>query len=416
MLKYIPYLIIVFIFFALVSSKCLSTSVVMLKDTVGFQLGNEVLLNEKIGIIQNQRLALITNSSGALSDGRSFVDALLNKGDISIVKVFTPEHGFRVDDLDVNHTDKITGLKIKTLYGKNKKPTRDDIADVDILIYDIQDVGARFYTFINTLYYCMEAAYSSDKKMIVCDRPMIGNPSYSDGFLLDADVKSFVGLLDIPIAYGMTCGELANFINGEYFNGALDLEIVKMKSYDRDVDYNSLELAWIKPSPSMYFPSTAVVYPGTCFLEGTNFSEGRGTDRPFEYIGSPYCEASLLKEELDSYDFQGVEFEEISFVPTKIKSPSNPPKYVDKVCEGIYVKVTDKKLFEPVKVGLAVLLSLDKLFPDFKFRKDNYINKLSGTRSLREMINKDFSVEEITNYYQNELSEFKTLREKYLLY
>ena len=416
MLKYIPYLIIVFIFFALVSSKCLSTSVVMLKDTVGFQLGNEVLLNEKIGIIQNQRLALITNSSGALSDGRSFVNALLNKGDISIVKVFTPEHGFRVDDLDVNHTDKITGLKIKTLYGKNKKPTRDDIADVDILIYDIQDVGARFYTFINTLYYCMEAAYSSDKKMIVCDRPMIGNPSYSDGFLLDADVKSFVGLLDIPIAYGMTCGELANFINGEYFNGALDLEIVKMKSYDRDVDYNSLELAWIKPSPSMYFPSTAVVYPGTCFLEGTNFSEGRGTDRPFEYIGSPYCEASLLKEELDSYDFQGVEFEEISFVPTKIKSPSNPPKYVDKVCEGIYVKVTDKKLFEPVKVGLAVLLSLDKLFPDFKFRKDNYINKLSGTRSLREMINKDFSVEEITNYYQNELSEFKTLREKYLLY
>lgn len=416
MLKHISSSIAVLILLVLVTSKCFSSSVVMLKDTVGFQLGNEVLLNEKIGIIQSQRLALITNSSGALSDGRSFVDALLEKDDINIVKVFTPEHGFRVDDLDVSHTDKITGLKITTLYGKNKKPTQDDLADVDILIYDIQDVGARFYTFINTMYYCMEAAYSSDKKIIVCDRPMIGNPSYSDGFMLDEEVKSFVGLLDIPIAYGMTCGELANFINGEYFNGALDLEIIKMNSYDRDVDYNSLVLTWIKPSPSMYFPSTAVVYPGTCLLEGTNFSEGRGTDKPFEYIGSPYCDASSLKNELDGYGFEGVEFDVISFTPTGIKSPSNPPKYVDKICEGVYIKVTDKKLFQPVKVGIAVLVSLVKLFPEFEFRKDNYIDKLAGTRSLREMINKDFSVDEIINYYQYDLNEFKTIREKYLLY
>ncbi len=416
MFKYNLYFIIVFIFFALATSANLSSSIVSSENTDSFKLGNEVLLNERDEIIQNQRLALITNSSGALSDGRSFVDALLDKDDINIVKVFTPEHGFRIDDLDVNHTDKITGLKIKTLYGKNKKPTRNDLANVDILIYDIQDVGARFYTFINTMYYCMETAYSNDKKMIVCDRPMIGNPSYLDGFMLDEDVKSFVGLLDIPVAYGMTCGELANFINGEYFDGALDLEIIKMKNYNRDIDYDSINLFWIKPSPSMYFPSTAVVYPGTCFLEGTNFSEGRGTDKPFEYIGSPYCEASLLKAELDSYGFQGVEFEEISFIPTNIKSPSNPPKYVDKVCEGIYVKVIDKKLFEPVKVGIAVLVSLYKLFPDFKFRKDNYIDKLAGTRDLRKMINKNFTVGEITNYYQYDLNEFNTLREKYLLY
>jgi uncharacterized protein YbbC (DUF1343 family) len=262
----------------------------------------------------------------------------------------------------------------------------------------------------------MEAAYSSDKKMIICDRPMIGNPDYADGFLLDQDLKSFVGLLDIPIAYGMTCGELANFINGEYFDGNLNLEIVKMEDYNREVNYELLGLEWKKPSPSMYFPSTAVVYPGTCFLEGTNFSEGRGTDRPFEYIGSPYCEVSLLKEELDSYGFKGVEFEEISFVPTNIQSPSNPPKYVDKICEGIYVKVTDKKLFEPVKIGIAVLLSLDKLFPDFKFRKDNYIDKLAGTRALREMINEGYAYEEIVNFYQDDLNNYKDLREKYLLY
>jgi beta-N-acetylhexosaminidase len=381
-----------------------------------FRLGNEVLLEERIDLIQDKSIALITNSSGAISNGRSFVDALFDYEDVKIVKIFSPEHGFRVDDYDADHIDKITGLKIKTLYGKNKKPSYNDLEDVDILIYDIQDVGARFYTFINTMYYCMEAAYSSDKTMIVCDRPMLGNPAYVDGFVLEEDVKSFVGLLDIPVAYGMTCGELANFINGEYFDGGLKLQIIEMKNYNRATDYESLNLVWNKPSPSMYFPSTAVVYPGTCFLEGTNFSEGRGTDKPFEYVGSPYCDASLFKEALDSYGFKGVEFEEVSFIPTKISSPSNPPKYVDKICEGIYIKVTDKKTFEPVKVGIAVLVSLNKLLPDFKFRKDNYIDKLAGTRSLREMINKDFSIEEIINYYENGLSEFKTLREEYLLY
>ena len=415
MLKYFIFLFGGFIL-SIILAINLPSSIPLTKVSNGFKLGNEVLLDERIDLINGKKIALITNGSGVLSNGRSFVDALFDKEDVDIVKVFSPEHGFRIDDFDEDHVDEITGLEIKTLYGKNKKPTRSDLDDIDVLVYDIQDVGARFYTFINTMYYCMEAAYSSDKQMIICDRPMIGNPAYADGFLLEQDLKSFVGLLDIPVAYGMTCGELANFINGEYFDGNLDLEIVKMEEYNREDNYESLGLEWKKPSPSMYFPSTAVVYPGTCFLEGTNFSEGRGTDRPFEYIGSPYCEASLLKEELDSYGFQGVEFEEISFVPTKIQSPSNPPKYVDKVCEGIYVKVTDKKLYEPVKVGIAVLLSLDKLFPDFKFRKDNYIDKLAGTRSLREMINKDFSFDEIINYYQYDLNEFKTIREKYLLY
>lgn len=415
MLKYLIFLFVGFIL-SIVSAINLPSSVPLAKGSNGFKLGNEVLLDERIDLINGKRIALITNGSGVLSNGRSFVDALFDKEDVNIVKVFSPEHGFRIDDFDEDHVDKITGLEIKTLYGKNKKPSRSDLQDIDVLVYDIQDVGARFYTFINTMYYCMEAAYSSDKKMIICDRPMIGNLAYADGFLLEPDLKSFVGLLDIPVAYGMTCGELANFINGEYFDGNLDLEVIKMKEYNRDVDYDSLCLEWKKPSPSMYFPSTAVVYPGTCFLEGTNFSEGRGTDKPFEYIGSPYCDASLLKEELDSYGFQGVEFEEISFVPESISSPSNPPKFVDKICEGIFVKVTDKKLFEPVKVGIAVLLSLDKLFPDFKFRKDNYIDKLAGTRALREMINDGNSFEEIINFYQDDLNNYKDLRKKYLLY
>jgi len=415
MLRYTVTLFIGFIL-SIILAFNLPSSIPLAKGSNGFKLGNEVLLDERIDLINGKRIGLITNGSGILSNGRSLIDALLDKEDVSIVKIFSPEHGFRVDDFDEDHLDEITGLEIRTLYGKNKKPTRSDLDDIDVLVYDIQDVGARFYTFINTMYYCMEAAYSSDKKMIICDRPMIGNPAYADGFLLDQDLKSFVGLLDIPVAYGMTCGELANFINGEYFDGSLDLEIVKMEDYNRAINYESLVLEWKKPSPSMYFPSTAVVYPGTCFLEGTNFSEGRGTERPFEYIGSPYCESSLLKEELDSYGFQGVEFEEISFVPTNIKSPSNPSKYVDKVCEGIYVKVTDKKLYEPVKVGIAVLLSLDKLFPDFKFRKDKYIDKLAGTRALREMINEGSSFEEIIYFYQDDLNNYKTLRAKYLLY
>jgi uncharacterized protein YbbC (DUF1343 family) len=405
---FLPFLIILFLF-------CSEQENNASNETEIFMLGNEVLLTENSSLISGKRIALITNASGVLSDGTLFLDAL-HQNNFNVVKIFGPEHGLRVDDKDYNHVDQVTGIPIISLYGAKKKPTSTDLDNIDIMIYDLQDVGARFYTFINTLYYCMESAIENNKKIIVADRPVIPNPDYVDGFILESDVKSFVGLLDIPIAYGMTIGELALFINAEMLNGRCDLEIIKMKNYLRSTDYTDLNLTWVKPSPNMYFPSTAVTYAGTCLFEGTNFAEGRGTDRPFEYVGAPYADGKKLADEMKSYGFFGVRFEPVTFTPTAITSPSNPPKYVGKVCEGVFINVTDKNSFEPVKAGIALLVSIKKLFPEFRFNEGGMIDKLSGTKNLKTMINNKNSYQEIINYYLSSLNNFKEKRKKYLLY
>ena len=379
-----------------------------------FTLGNENLINSGSVILLNKKIGLITNKSGVTSDGTLFLD-VLNKN-YQVTNIFTPEHGLRGDDRDENYTDEVTGINIVSLYGAKKKPDAADLQNVDVMVYDIQDVSARFYTFINTMYYCMEAAAENNKEFIVCDRPIIPNGNYTDGFMLDEQLSSFVGLIDVPIAYGMTCGELAQYINAEYFNGNCDLKISNMENYLRSADYTSLNLPWIKPSPNMYFPSSAVCYLGTCLFEGTNFSEGRGTDKPFEYVGAPYCDGNILADEMNAYNFSGVTFESINFIPTTVTSPSNPPKYVGEECGGVYIKVTDLKKFEPVKVEIALIVSLNKLFPEFEIKKNNFIDKLAGTSNLRVMINNGSSYEEIISSYSAALIEFRTKREKYLLY
>ena len=382
----------------------------------GFMLGNEVLLSEKVDLIKGKNIGIITNTSGVVSDGRLFVDLLLADESLNPVKIYSPEHGFEIDDRDVSHVNKRTGLDVVSLYGNKKKPSSGDLSGIDVLVYDIQDVGARFYTFINTMYYCMEAASQNGVKFIVCDRPLIPDANYVDGFMLDDNVQSFVGLLDIPIAYGMTCGELAQYINAEYLGGSCDLEVVQMKNYSRSMEYDDLGITWVKPSPSMYFPSTAGTYQGTCLLEGTDFAEGRGTDRPFEYVGAPYCDGNVLKEAMDKYNFEGVSFEAIEFTPSSITSPSNPPKYVDKNCGGVFINVTDQTKFEPVKVGIALLIELNNNFPGFSWRKDNYIDKLAGTKQLRQMISNGSSYSDIISSYQPSLDQFKKKRKKYLIY
>ncbi|HEY5123967.1 MAG TPA: DUF1343 domain-containing protein [Ignavibacteria bacterium] len=387
-----------------------------LQNNVNFLLGNQVLLNEKFYIIEGKNIGVVTNNSGVLSDKTLFVDALVQKQNVTIKKIFSPEHGFRGDDRDVDYIDEQTGIPVVTLFGGKKKPSSADLKDIDIILYDIQDAGARFYTFINTMYYCIESALENNKKIIICDRPVVPCADYVDGFMLDKSVKSFVGLLDIPVVYGMTCGELASFINAEYFQGRCDLEICKMIDYKRSYNYSELNLMWAKPSPSMYFPSTAVMYSGTCFLEGTNFSEGRGSEMPFEFVGAPYCNSTLLIEELDSYHFEGVEFNKISFIPEQIASSSNPPKFIGESCNGVFIKVIDTKTVQPFKIGVALLLSLKKLFQEFKWRKDFFIDKLAGTSNLRKMIDTGKSYQEIIDSYQNELDRFKEKRQKYLLY
>lgn len=415
MKKMIQSIIIVLIFNLFFTLK-VNIDEVSHSDEDKFKLGNETLLDENLDMIKNKRVALVTNNSGIMSDGTMLIDVLSKIPDINITKVFSPEHGFRGDDRDVDHIDEATGIKVVTLYGNKRKPTRNDLSNVDVLVYDIQDVGARFYTYINTMFYCMEAAVENNKEIVIADRPIIPDGNYVDGFLLDAGISSFVGMLDIPIAYGMTCGELAKLLNDEYFNGEVKLQVSKMENYSRDMDYESLGLVWKNPSPNIYFPSSAVSYLGTCLFEGTNFAEGRGTDKPFEYVGAPWCDGVKLESAMNAYKFEGVEFVAISFTPTTIISPSNPPKFVGTPCQGVYINVTDKTKFEPVKVGIALLVSLKKLFPQFSFHRNNFIDKLSGTTKLRTMVNNGSTLEQIIAVYKNDLDEFKKIRQKYLMY
>jgi uncharacterized protein YbbC (DUF1343 family) len=394
--------------------KTIVNTVFIEKQEMRFSLGNENLMSVHSDLIQGKSIGLVTNNSGVLSNGDLFLDSLSKY--FTVTKVFTPEHGLRGDDKNENYTDEPTGISIVSLYGSKKKPNASDLENVDVFVYDLQDVSARFYTFINTMFYCMESAVDYDKEFIVCDRPIIPYGNYVDGFVLDQGLESFVGMLNIPIAYAMTCGELAKYINAEYFNGQCNLTVIKMENYSREKSYASLNLPWIKPSPNMYFPSTALCYLGTCLFEGTNFAEGRGTDKPFEYIGAPYCNGDQLAEELNSYNFKGVVFESISFTPQTITSPSNPPKYIGQKCEGVYIKVTNEKTFEPVKVGIAVLVSLNNLFPGFRINKNNFLDKLAGTRDLRIMLRNGSRYEDIISSYESRLIEFKSKRIKYLLY
>ncbi|MEO8513573.1 MAG: DUF1343 domain-containing protein [Ignavibacteria bacterium] len=379
---------------------------------VKFRLGNEVML-DKANDFKNQRVAVLTNQTGILSDGIHIIDALVARG-VNVVKIFTPEHGIRGDE---NYTDidEKTGIPIVSLYNGKTKPTTGDLADVDILIYDIQDVGARFYTYTSTLYYAIEAAAENNKHIWVCDRPMVVNPNYTEGFMLEADHESFVGSIPTPPAYGMTCGELANFLNKTIFENNAMLDVVLMEGYTRNSEYTSLKLTWVKPSPSMFYPSTANCYLANCLLEGTNVSEGRGTEKPFEYFGAPWVNSQTIADDLNSYKFEGVIFEPVTFTPSE-KVSSYPPKFFNKECNGIFVNVTDKNKFRPVKCGVAILIALNKNCPEFKFNKDNFIDKLAGTNKMRKMILAGKTVDEIEAEWINGLQGFNIVRAEYLFY
>lgn len=376
-----------------------------------FRLGNQVLLDSS-GSLSGKKVAVLTNQTGILPDGTHIIDALIAKG-INIVKIFSPEHGIRGDE-SYAETDK-TGIPIISLYNGKVKPSKNDLADVDVIIYDIQDVGARFYTYTSTLYYAIEAASENQKEFIVCDRPMIVNPNYTGGFMLDEGYSSFVGKIPAPQAYGMTCGELAAYLNTEVYGSSCELKVMKMTAYQRNTEFNTLGLTWVKPSPSMFYPSTAVCYLASCLLEGTNVSEGRGTDKPFEYFGAPWVNSEAVITELNSNKLEGVSFEPVTFTPSE-KISAYPPKFFNQVCSGVFINVSDKSKFNPALCGAAILIALYKNCPEFKFNKDNFIDKLAGTDKLRKMIISGSNAGEIEAAWQSGLNEFNLKRSGFLFY
>jgi len=387
------------------------------------KIGAEILIEKHLDLIKGKKIGIVTNHTGILPDGRHIVDVLNGIEGVKIVALFGPEHGIRgevPDGKSISHgVDAKTGIPVFSLYGEVKKPTEEMLKDIDVLIFDIQDVGARFYTYISTMSYCMEACAEMGKKFIVLDRPNPIRGVYVDGPILEPRFKSFVGLHPIPVAHGMTVGELAKMFNDEgWLENAVkaDLTVVKMENYSRRMWFDQTGLPWVKPSPNMMTLKTAIVYTATCFIEGTNVSEGRGTQHPFEWIGAPWIDGEKLAKELNLYKLPGVKFEPISFTPTDIEKVTVDPKYEGEKCGGVYLNVYDREKFEPVKVGVYILYALRKLYPDkFKWRTAGQ-DRLWGTDKVRLMIDEGKNPDEIIKTWEDDVKKFLSIRQKYLLY
>ncbi|MFT6002312.1 MAG: hypothetical protein ACI95T_001072 [Flavobacteriales bacterium] len=350
--------------------------------------------------LKGKRVAIVANQTSSIKNTH-LVDSLLSLG-INVKKVFSPEHGFRGNASAGEHVkssmDVKTGLPLVSLYGTNRKPTAVQLADIDIVIFDIQDVGARFYTYISTMHYIMEACAENKKKVLILDRP---NPNgfYVDGPILEEKYKSFVGMHPIPVVHGLTVGELAKMINGEgWLKGKVkcELEVIECINYSHK-DYYKLPIA---PSPNLPNMSSVYLYPSICFFEGTSVSVGRGTDFPFQIIGSPY----VLET---SY----------SFIPSPNIGSKNP-KYKGVKCNGynlnlfglLYIRNT-KKMY------LQWLLGMNEKTKGKDFiTRTSFFDKLSGTSTLRSQIKEGKSEEEIHNSWEDGLKEYKLMRSNYLLY
>ena len=345
-----------------------------------------------------KRIAVVANQTSVVK-GVHLVDTLLSL-QLNVVKVFAPEHGFRGDADAGQHighsTDDKTGLPLVSLYGSNKKPTDQQLADVDIIIYDIQDVGVRFYTYISTLHYVMEACADNNKQMVVLDRP---NPNghYIDGPVLEPQYKSFVGMHPVPIVYGMTIGEYAMMINGEgwlHNSKRCQLWVIPCKNYKHKLPY-SLPVA---PSPNLRTDAAIALYPSLCLFEATSVSVGRGTDKPFEIYGHP-------KFPVGSYQFMPI--------PT---IGAKSPLHMNKLCQGIELTLSTTK--RPYQINLNYLIEAKELLGDTNVFIDQtaFFNRLAGTATLKEQLDKGWSAKEIRATWRPGLNAFLQTRSKYLLY
>ena len=405
--------------------------------------GIEVLLENRLDLVRGRKAGLITNPTGVDARLGSGVELLLQAEGVNLVALYGPEHGIRGNAQAGEYVPfyfedkfKIRGRQIPvfSLYGQSLKPDAgmfnniDDymrsfdttttgkipesamIEDVEVLIYDIQDVGTRVYTYVATMAYAMQAAAESGIPFIVLDRPNPVNGVDMEGPVLEyPEFSSFIGLYPIPERHGMTVGELALLINDRFLGKKADLTIVPMTGWRREMWFDKTGLPWVIPSPNIPTPDTACVYPGQVCLEGTNISEGRGTTKPFEFFGAPWIDGFELVRKLNALDLPGVIFREACFTPTF-------SKYSGQLCSGAQVHVVDRKTYRTFETALHIVKAVKDMHPDkFEFHAD-YFDKVMGTAKIRERLEAGRSIDEIVSGYEPGLKEFAALRRPYLLY
>jgi uncharacterized protein YbbC (DUF1343 family) len=383
------------------------------------QLGSERLLASSR--LNGLRVGVLANPASIDAEFRHIADRLAASSDWRLTAIFGPQHGFRSDLQDnmietPHGEDPKRGVPIFSLYSETREPTPEMLDLIDVLVIDIQDVGARIYTFIYTVANCLRAAARKGLPVIVCDRP---NPigGAVEGPMLEPGFESFVGQFPIPMRHGMTVGELARLFNERHGIGA-ELDVVKMQGWSRDMYWDATGLPWVMPSPNMPTLDTAIVYPGTVLFEGTMLSEGRGTTRPFELIGAPFLDGEELAARMNAAGLEGVHFRPAIFEPTF-------QKHARATCGGCQIHVTDRHSFAPVATGVALLRACFGLAPErFKWRDPPYeyehdkmpIDILAGSSTLRAQIEAQVPLAEIVAGWRPGEAEFAAAARPYLLY
>ncbi|TLQ46847.1 exo-beta-N-acetylmuramidase NamZ family protein [Streptomyces marianii] len=376
--------------------------------------GFERLAADGYRLLSGERVGVVTNPTGVTRDTRHVVDVMHADERVDLVAVFGPEHGFRgtaqAGGSEGRYDDPATGLPVYDTYLKSGQPLADIFiaSGVDTVVFDIQDAGARFYTYIWTLYDCMVAAVLAGKRFVVLDRPNPVTGRAALGPVLDKAFATFVGREPIAQAHGMTVAELARLFNGEFLTAPAELDVVRMSGWRREDFFDATELPWVPPSPNMPTPETALVYSGTCLFEGTNLSEGRGTTRPFELLGAEGIDRAWAAA-ANALGLPGVRFREAYFAPTF-------SKFQGKTVGGVQLHVHDREAFDPVRTGIGLLVTAKRGWSGFAWRPDNWIDKLTGSALVRTMVDAGAGTDEVVGAWQQDLAAFRAVRRGYLLY
>jgi uncharacterized protein YbbC (DUF1343 family) len=385
----------------------------------GVTLGSDILFDR--GLLQGRVIGLVCNPASIDATLRHAIDRAEGSG-IRLGAIFGPQHGFRSDLQDnmiesPHGDDASRGVRVYSLYSETRVPTAEMLAGLDALVIDLQDVGTRIYTYIYTMANCLTAAAAHGIPVVVCDRPNPLGGTQVEGPMLLPGFTSFVGQYPIPMRHGMTIGELARLFN-EHFGIGAKLEVIAMQGWSRDQYFDATGLTWVLPSPNLPTLDSAIVYPGTVLFEGTNVSEGRGTTRPFELIGAPWVSPEPFCAAMNARGLPGVFFRPHAFEPTF-------QKHAGRLCGGCQVHVTDRSVFRPVESGVALLEAFVDAGPgQFEWREPPYeyeatkapIDILYGSPHLREGLSMGRTTNDLVQPWPDEVADFLTLREQYLLY
>jgi uncharacterized protein YbbC (DUF1343 family) len=370
--------------------------------------GIDILKRENFQQLAGRKIALITNQTGRDRDGNRTIDILANAKNLQLIRLFSPEHGIdgALDEKIDNSVDAKTGLKIFSLYGKTQSPTPEMLDGIDTLVFDIQDVGTRFYTYISTMGLCMKAAAERKIRFVVLDRPNPNTGLVADGPLADASHLSFIAFAALPLVHGMTVGELARYYNGELKIGC-DLQVIPMENWHRRMWFDETGLTWINPSPNLRNPTAALLYPAIGLLEMTNISVGRGTDQPFEQFGAPWIDGQQLATALNDAKLVGLRFVPIAFDPKS-------SKFAGERCHGVYVQVIDRNAYEPARAAMAIAWILKNRFGEHF--QSPLLEKMVQNSHAIAALDSAKSISELSAAWDSDIAGFRSARQKYLIY